>query len=142
MEKDFDTWNTRKKKIEHDIDNAKVFHEREIWWCSIGLNIGDEQDGKNELFERPVLIVRKFNKGLAWVLPLTSTPKQGIHYHSLLFDDRETSVILSQMRLVSSKRLLRYMRKISQGQTRKIRNKIARLLGADTQTEPLAGLLD
>ena len=65
--KDFDSWNTEKKQLEEFGPDVLIFHEREIWWCSIGVNLGDEQDGKNELFERPVLVVRKFNRKLAWV---------------------------------------------------------------------------
>ena len=44
--KNFDDWNKIKKDIEKSkID--KVFHTQEIWWCSIGINIGFEEDGKN-----------------------------------------------------------------------------------------------
>ena len=60
--KDFDNWNKEKKILESTANETLVFHEREIWWCSIGLNVGDEQDGKNDYFERPVLVIRKFNK--------------------------------------------------------------------------------
>ena len=48
--KDFDAWNKQKILLENTQRNIS-FHEREIWWCSLGLNIGDEQDRKNELFE-------------------------------------------------------------------------------------------
>jgi hypothetical protein len=58
----FDLWNTAKQNLDIKILDEKFrVHEREIWWCSMGVNIGDEEDGKNELFERPVLILRKFN---------------------------------------------------------------------------------
>ena len=45
MSKDFDSWNGEKKNLEQIGHNNLVFHEREIWWCSIGVNLGDEQDG-------------------------------------------------------------------------------------------------
>lgn len=57
--KDFDTWSKEKKTLEQEGHDSLVFHEREIWWCSIGINVGDEQDGKNERFERPVLVLKK-----------------------------------------------------------------------------------
>jgi hypothetical protein len=59
MFKDFDEWNEEKKNFEKYSPESLIFHEREIWWCSLGVNLGDEQDGKNNLFERPVLVVRK-----------------------------------------------------------------------------------
>ena len=70
--KDFDSWNEEKKSLENVGHDILAFHEREIWWCSIGINLGDEQDGKNELFERPVLILKKFNNKVAWVLPMST----------------------------------------------------------------------
>lgn len=44
MKKDYKKWMENKAKI----NNEKVrpfFHEREIWFSSIGENIGYEQDG-------------------------------------------------------------------------------------------------
>jgi hypothetical protein len=65
MKKDFDGWIKKKKSLhESSKEKAAYFYEREIWWCSIGINIGFEQDGKNEHFERPVLVLRKFNRFL------------------------------------------------------------------------------
>lgn len=49
MKKDFDKWNNRKKIIDQkEISNQMFFNEREIWWGSLGVNIGYEQDGKND----------------------------------------------------------------------------------------------
>lgn len=59
-----------------------LFKEREIWWRSIGTNIGTEEDGKNAHFERPVLVLRKFNRDIFLGLPLTSTRKDHrYHFH-------------------------------------------------------------
>ncbi len=63
MQKDFDSWSKYKKKINSTSDdNIAYFYERELWWCALGINIGFEQDGKNKHHERPVLILRKFNR--------------------------------------------------------------------------------
>ena len=54
--KDFYAWN--EKKI--CLDQSKKYRhprEQEIWWCSIGLNVGTEIYGKGEDFARPVLII-------------------------------------------------------------------------------------
>jgi len=71
MNKDYGQWHYLKSKIEIDTPSPQ-FRELEIWWCSLGKNVGTEEDGKNNLFERPVLIFRKFNKEIFWGLPLTS----------------------------------------------------------------------
>lgn len=52
------------------------FYEREIWWVSLGVNVGFEQNGKNDLYERPVLVLRKFNKDILWALPLTTKKRK------------------------------------------------------------------
>ena len=41
MLKNFDEWNGQKKKV-HNRDEQIIFHEREIWWCSLGVNVGVE----------------------------------------------------------------------------------------------------
>ena len=126
--KDFDTWNKEKKELENIGHDTLSFHEREIWWCSIGLNVGDEQDGKNELFERPVLILKKFNNRIAWVLPMSTKEKDGIYYYSLTHDGKVFTVILSQLRLISVKRFRRFIRKISPNQFKIIQDKLVRLI--------------
>src|SRR4051812_44298293 len=118
MKKDFDTWNLQKKKIHNFIKQETTFREREIWWCSLGINIGDEEDGKNTLFERPILVLRKFNRKLAWVLPMSSKKKEGVYYHIINYRGISYSVLLSQLRLISAKRLRRFIRKISPTQDR------------------------
>ncbi len=120
MEKDFDTWNERKKKL-NERNEKTLFHEREVWWCSLGVNIGFEQDGTNEHFERPVLIIKKFNQDVLWILPLTRSLKiNRYNYHLKQGEEKDSSVILSQMRLISSKRLLRKMRMISLDEFREV----------------------
>lgn len=122
--KNFDTWNKEKKNLENVGHDTLAFHEREIWWCSIGFNLGDEQDGKNELFERPILVLKKFNNKIAWVLPMSAKPKDGIHYHSLEHEEKKFTVILSQLRLISVKRFRRFVRKISPHQFSLIQDKL------------------
>ncbi|MCF7834200.1 MAG: type II toxin-antitoxin system PemK/MazF family toxin [Candidatus Pacebacteria bacterium] len=126
--KDFDFWNKKKKILEEKRNKNLVFNERDIWWCSIGLNIGSEQDGKNELFERPVLVIKKFNKKVCWVLPITRKNKEGYYYHVLDYNFEKSFVILSQLRLISTKRFTRFIRKISSDQFEIIKGKLVFIL--------------
>jgi mRNA interferase MazF len=108
--KDFDGWNESQKKIHARVDTDSLFFkEREVWWCSVGVNIGREIDGKNEHFERPVLVVRKINSEQFLGVPLTSKHKRGRHYVHVQYGE-VTNVgmaCLSQVRAFSAKRLLR-----------------------------------
>lgn len=125
----FIEWAKLKFKI-HTLKEIKFyFKEREIWWCSLGANIGHEQDGKNDNFERPVLVLKKFNKHILWILPLTRVNKQNKYYFKIEQSGEDSFVILSQIRLISSKRLARRMRIIKEDEFAEIKKKIQEFLG-------------
>ncbi|MFW0862376.1 MAG: type II toxin-antitoxin system PemK/MazF family toxin [Candidatus Komeilibacteria bacterium] len=103
----FIEWTKLKIRI-HIADEREVFfREKEIWWASLGVNIGYEQDGKNKNFERPVIIVKKFNKDLFWAIPTTTKIKDKHYYFKFSYNGSKQSTILSQLKLFSSKRLIR-----------------------------------
>lgn len=124
----YDIWNEEKKILHNKEHNKIIFHEREVWWCSIGKNLGDEQDGKNKLFERPVLIVKKFNSKIAWVVPLTSQEKDGKYYYAFPFNGRNQVALLSQLKLISTKRMRRIISGIRYCDFWEIRKKLKELL--------------
>ena len=80
----------------------------------LGTNIGFEQDGRGDESLRPILVLRKFNNEIAWVLPLTRRHKPGnpdyVAFEYIAFpeiDDaplRPSVAILSQLRLLDIKR--------------------------------------
>ena len=106
------------------MDNPK---EREVWWCSIGINIGHEQDGKNLLYERPVLIIKVFNKDLVAILPIISSDKIGKYYYPLIQMEQSSVLVLSQIRTISSKRLLRKINEVSVAEYLKISIQLVRI---------------
>lgn len=111
MIKDFQTWHTIKWELENKNQNY-LFNEREIWWCSVGENIWFEQDGKNDMFERPVLILKKFNHDMFFWAPLTSSSKLHPMRYPYKINETEGSINLSQCRTWSAKRLLRKITKM------------------------------
>jgi len=134
--KDFNTWNKNKKKI-HYRGAMVLYREREIWWCAIGVNVGVEADGKNGLFARPVIVFRKFNKDMFWALPLTSQPKPAKpFYFAFTVRNQRRTAILSQMRLLSSKRLIRRMGKMNENQLRSLTLAMSELVN---KTDPFRG---
>lgn len=114
MKKDFEKWNKKKISIDR-IESRPFFHEREIWFCSVGANVGFEQDGKDGDFIRPIIIVRKFNNEIFWGIPLTKTRKKvkkqsELFYYKFSFlVDIESVAILSQIKLMDAKRLVRHI---------------------------------
>jgi len=107
MEKDFDGWNIKKKNINNNVI-PPFYHKREIWWCSLGINVGFEQDGTGANYDRPVLVIRGFNSHVFFGVALTGKRKQGKYFVPIgEVEGREASVILSQVRLIDTKRLIR-----------------------------------
>lgn len=104
--KDFDRWNEEKKKI-HLKGKPTYAHPREVWWCSLGANIGAETDGKHDNFERPVLVLRVYNKDTLFVLPITSQAKKDNFHCAIKVDFGTVFVKLTQGRVISTQRLLR-----------------------------------
>ncbi len=99
----FDAWN-EVKKLKQDSRRPK-YNEGEVWWCSLGANIGNEQDGKGKEFVRPVLVLRKFNSNVFWGVPFTTKVKHNNKfYHPVFFNNMEQCVILSQLKLLDARR--------------------------------------
>lgn len=106
MKKDFKKWHDKKEIINGSVGTA-LFHEREVWWCVLGANVGYEQDGSQEDFERPVIILRKFNLDACLIIPLTAKLKKGKFYFTVgMIDGRNAVAILSQVRFIDRKRLV------------------------------------
>lgn len=133
MKKDFVKWHNEKTEIHND-KIRPFFHEREVWFSSLGENVGFEQDGRGEKFLRPLLILRKFNNEVAWIVPLTRTQKSGKYYfHFSLIDSvgktkEESVAILSQIRLVDAKRLDYKIGDIPEDEFRKLKEALVALL--------------
>ncbi|MCX6713793.1 MAG: type II toxin-antitoxin system PemK/MazF family toxin [Candidatus Vogelbacteria bacterium] len=129
-EKDYKNWHPLKSSLQNEDDkNRLFFHEREIWYCHLGENIGFEQDGKGT-----VIVYKKFNNEIFWGIPLTKASRQGKHnsdryYFSFSFLPNIISLaILSQIRLIDSKRLARHMGAIGEKDFEELNKKFKGLL--------------
>jgi mRNA interferase MazF len=127
MDKKFDEWNTRKKLM--DISESLAdFHEREIWWCSIGVNVGSEQNSQASDFSRPVLIVRKFTRDVFWGIPITTKIKNLNFRIRFNLNGIENDLLLLQLRIYDKKRLIRKIGTIPKEDFIRIINAIKGLL--------------
>lgn len=106
MKKDFQKWHNKKSDVDQ-IEKRPFFHEAEIWWCALGVNVGFEQDGGGDDFLRPVIIFKKFNNEIFWAIPLTHTEKKTEYYFQIAATDNSeiSTAILSQIRLIDARRL-------------------------------------
>ncbi len=129
MEKDYKKWFPLKVRVHNSPEKSPFFHEREIWFCYLGENVGFEQDGRGNDFLRPVVIIRKFNSDLCWAIPLSKTVKKGSYYFAFHYESTIESVaILSQIRLIDAKRLSYKAGEISKNDFIELKKRLKALL--------------
>jgi len=110
VEDEFNRWNEVKKKT-HSKENQVGFKEREIFWLRLGNNVGSEEFGKGNEFQRPVIIIKKLTKDLFFGVPLTSKIKQGNYFYTFTYNDKKNkthtnTAMLLQLRTFDKKRLM------------------------------------
>lgn len=120
MKKDFNRWNEKKQELDAD-PKAPLFKEGQVWWCSIGVNVGFEIFGKSEVFTRPVLILRKYNNQTFFGLPMTSKRKDHPSCYAFDFQEEKGSIILNQGRTLDAKRLADLMGELPESTFQKVR---------------------
>ncbi|MDB5255247.1 MAG: hypothetical protein JWL92_623 [Candidatus Nomurabacteria bacterium] len=125
--KDFEGWSTEKQII-NSSEKKLYFKEREIWWSALGINIGIEIDGKNDSYERPVLILKYINKHSVIVLPLTTQGDTDKYRIAITTEKMNSIVKLAQIKTISTKRLLRKIDTLSLDQYELIRQSMIQML--------------
>lgn len=127
MKKNFDEWNKLKKEIDFNLDRPPIYHTGDIWWTSIGYNIGVENNGKNNMFGRPVIILKKINQYSCLIVPLSSKIKEGYFYHSFCFKDVENTILFNQIRVIDTSRLIDYVGQISENKFSDIKDRFIQI---------------
>ena len=124
MQKDFENWNKVKKHL-HKEGVHPFYHAREIWWCSVGVNIGNELDGTGKQHDRPVLIIRPFNAETFFGVSLVGHERKGKYYFSVgMVEERNATANLSQVRLFDTKRLIRKIGTLDEPTFRELSRKL------------------
>ena len=119
---------SKKKKIHTENPNRK-YHAGDVWWCNLGQNIGFEQNGSGDSFERPVLVLKGFSKNVCLIVPLTTKQKKNKFYFDLgIVDGKQNFAILSQIKLIDTKRLKNKIDFIGRDTLNKIKKAICDLI--------------
>ena len=127
MFKDFINW-IQYKTLLHSSPKNIVFKEKQVWWCILGVNIGVETDGKNQKFNRPVLVVKKFNHSQFWGIPLTSQIKaENDLYFKIKVKGKDSYLCLSQMRVLDSKRLNNLILQMDESNFGQVKDRIIKI---------------
>jgi len=103
--KDFLQWFGLKQKLHDNKAKVPFVRERDLWWVSLGENIGSEINGKSDLYSRPVVIIKKLAHGFFLVAPTTTKDHEGTWYVPIIFNEKKTNVCLHQIRTIDYRRL-------------------------------------
>jgi len=103
--KDFENWFPLKEKLDTSSHKVPFVSEGDIWWMSIGENIGSEISGKNSLFSRPAIIYKKLSHSFYLIIPTTTKEKDGSWYVPFTQGQKNMVACLQQVRTVDYRRL-------------------------------------
>ena len=133
IQKNFDNWNNVKKRLE---DKEIISYKQgEIYFMSVGQNVGYEVYGKQELFLRPVLVYRKLSKQTFIGIPLSSKEKIGSYFFSFSYkDNKNSTALLNQIRVFDIRRSVYYSGYIKNNDLGKLKSKLIDLIDI-TQTQ-------
>jgi mRNA interferase MazF len=110
--KRFFEWFGLKQRL-HYIEHAPpLVSERDIWWASIGENVGSEINGKSALFSRPVIVLKKLSHGFYFVIPTTTQVREGSWYVPFRQQGKDMLACLHQARAIDFRRLSSRLGKI------------------------------
>jgi mRNA interferase MazF len=126
----FKNWFKLKVSLWKFENNKIVFKQNDIWWCSLGMNLGEEVFSKGKLFSRPVLIFKKFTSNSFLGLPLTSRSKSGSWYTRITLSKKGNWVILNQARILDKKRLIDRMGALDDEDIKRVKKDFLRLYGS------------
>ncbi|MFH1895919.1 MAG: type II toxin-antitoxin system PemK/MazF family toxin [bacterium] len=126
--KDFDGWIEKKKDCHHRLAKPPLFKERDIWWVSVGVNIGYEEDGKHDKYLRPVLVLRKFNRELFLGVPMSTKIKDNQYYVEVTIKGQTVSTLISQLRVFSAKRIEDKLAELDTGDFQKVKDKVVQMI--------------
>ena len=126
--KKFNEWNELTQTLNKK-ENIINFKEREIYWGSLGENIGSEQNGKGKDFSRPILVVKKLNKQLFFSVPLSTTIRDGSYFYNFnFFENQQSSALLVQAKIFDLKRIDQKIGIINKNDFLKLKEKLRVLL--------------
>lgn len=119
--KNHSQWVKVKQKLDTASNNIYV-RAGEIRWVSIGVNVGSEIDGKGPSFTRPCLILHVIGGSLALVIPFTSQKKANEQFYQYVeLEHFKSYLCLSQMRVVSQKRIFQRIKKMPTEQFKQLK---------------------
>lgn len=103
--KRFLEWIGLKETLHSRKHRPPLVSQGDVWWMSVGENVGSEINGKNDLFSRPAIIFKKLARGFYFVIPTTTQLHDGSWYVTFRHHGKDMVACLHQARAVDYRRL-------------------------------------
>lgn len=103
--KRFLDWIVLKERLHATDHRPPLVSEGDIWWASVGENVGSEINGKSDLFSRPVVILKKLSHEFYFVVPTTTRERRGTWFVAFRQAARTMAACLHQARAIDHRRL-------------------------------------
>lgn len=103
--KDFGGSIQLKERLHEKEHRPPLVSQGDIWWASVGENVGSEINGKSRLFSRPVIVLKKLSHGFYFVVPTTTQNCEGSWYVPFRQQEKAMVACLHQARAVDYRRL-------------------------------------
>lgn len=98
-------WIGLKARLHEKQHRPPFVSEGDIWWISLGENVGSEVNGKSGKFSRPVIILKKLAHGFYFVVPTSTQTKEGTWYVPFVHKGENNIACLHQARSIDYRRL-------------------------------------
>ncbi len=115
-------WIRLKQQLHQGTQSPPLVSAGDIWWASIGENVGSEINGKSRLFSRPVIIFKKLAHGFFFVIPTTTKSKVGSWFVAFRQADRQMTASLHQARAIDHRRLSTKLGQLDDSDFQKVRD--------------------
>jgi mRNA interferase MazF len=125
--KRFLEWIGLKEKLHGIVDYPPLVSERDLWWVSIGENIGSEINGNSSLFSRPALIVKKLTNDFYLIAPTTTQRHEGSWFVPVSFGTITEYICLNHIRTIDYRRLSSKLGQIGSRDFAKVKEGFLRL---------------
>ncbi|PIR55257.1 hypothetical protein COU74_02545 [Candidatus Peregrinibacteria bacterium CG10_big_fil_rev_8_21_14_0_10_36_19] len=127
--KRFLEWIGLKEKLDLKDCDPPYVNEGDIWWISVGENVGSEINGKSNLFSRPAIILKKLAHGFYFVIPTTTKDQNGSWFVKFNHKGRAMNACLHQARSVDHRRFYSKLGRLDDEDFEKIKKGFLELYG-------------
>lgn len=120
-DKRFNEWIELKKTLHNKEVKPPFVSEGDMWWMSLGENVGSEINGKSDVFTRPGVIFKKLSHGFYFVIPTTTQKKIGSWFVEFTLKGKKMFACLHQARAVDHRRLFSKLGTLDDGDLREVK---------------------